>query len=566
MRRQFGPNVEEISIIGGVRRISIKARAQACFAMSSRLRLPQQLALLLLLTTTLAVLGLGGAMAWNLRSGFVDYLNARDEERLDRFVEVLSRRLAHRTLQEMAQAPRALNALLSELERKERGAQEASSPDDDPPEPPAEPMARPPRHGPARGGPPGWALRPSAEPLLAPLPPPPPPRPGPPRPLPGQEAAAFATRVTVLGLDGARLMGAPLREGRPWVERTVVVQGEPLARVRLALAPSVPEGLDSRFIRRQTLAMAAVAGGLWVLALGLAWLLSRRWVNRVEAVRKAASEIAQGHLSTRLPDPGGDELADLARSMNAMAQALQTLETSRRRWMAEMSHELRTPLAVLQGELEAIQDGVRPWSPSALHSLQAEVRQLTRLVDDLHLLALSDLDALPCTLAPACLSPVLAQWVQRLQPRAHERGLSLSLKQPDEPIWVRADTGRLEQLVMNLLENSLRYTDEPGQVEVTLRREARHAVLSVDDSAPGVPAQWCERLFEPLFRLDAARSRAAASGSGLGLSIAQAIAKAHGARLHAQASALGGLQVWLQLELAPFAQPLPSEAVGEVKP
>ena len=515
--------------------------------MRSRLRLSHQLALLLLLTTTLAVLGLGGAMAWNLRSGFVDYLNARDEERLDRFVAVLSRRLAHRTLQEITLAPRGMNSLLSELERKERGAQDATSPDDDPPEP----LARPPRPTPPRMGLPGWAPMPPAEPLLGP--PPPPLRHGPPRLLPGQEAAAFATRVTVMGLDGSHLMGAPVREGQPWVERVVMVQGQAQARVRLALAPSVPEGLDSRFIRRQTAAMAVVAGGLWLLALVSAWLLSRRWVNRVEAVRKAASDIAQGRLHTRLPDPGGDELADLARSMNAMAQSLQALEASRRRWMAEMSHELRTPLAVLQGELEAIQDGVRPWSASALSSLQAEVRQLTRLVDDLHLLSLSDLDALPCTLDSACLSNALAQWVQRLQPRARERGLNLSLRLPDESVWVRADLGRLEQLVLNLLENSLRYTHAPGQVEVTLACHAHHAVLAVDDSAPGVPAPWCERLFDPLFRMDAARSRSPEQGSGLGLSIAQAIAKAHGARLQARDSRLGGLRVECQLALQ--AQP-----------
>jgi two-component system sensor histidine kinase BaeS len=505
--------------------------------MRPRLRLAHQLSALLAVTVCLALLGMAAVMAWSLRAGFVDYLNASDEERLSRFAKVVEVTLAEHPLPQWDPTPRTLGAWLAALDRWERLGGESPEPALWTPNAPGGLAERRPEPSGPRGG-----GRPHPGPRLSP--------PLPHRLQSSPEGSGFAARVSVWDDRGRRLWGgAPKRSGAHAQRMVTSSTGDTLL-LRLERVDSVPAGVASGFVQRQTLAMAAVALVCLMLALLLGTWLAKRWVQRLTQVGQAASAIARGDFAIRLPQAGGDELAALSRSMNTMAQSLQTLETSRRRWMAEMSHELRTPLSVLTGEIEALQDGVRPMSPAALQSLGAEVRQLNRLVDDLHLLAMSDLQGLPCELRPTVIAPLLEAWVNRLQGRAAERGLRLQLLPPQAQARVVMDAGRMEQLVINLLENSLRYTDAPGRIEVALQREGAHWCLSVDDTPPGVAPELCERLFEPLFRVDVARRRHADSGSGLGLAIAQAIARSHGGSLQASPSALGGLRVTLRLPAA----------------
>jgi two-component system sensor histidine kinase BaeS len=219
--------------------------------------------------------------------------------------------------------------------------------------------------------------------------------------------------------------------------------------------------------------------------------------------------------------------------------------------MAELSHEMRTPLAVLRGEVEALVDGVRPLSAAAMLSLQEEVARVTRLVEDFHQLALSDLRALPCSFAPVQPAALLRDAVSRVEPRALAAGLRLEVDTGHAPPRAHWDTQRIGQLLSNLLENSLRYTDAPGRITLQLRAGGPdEAVLSVDDSAPGVPATDHARLFEPLYRADASRSRRL-GGSGLGLAICRAIVRSHGGHIEAGASPLGGLRVVVTLPLQP---------------
>ena len=138
-----------------------------------------------------------------------------------------------------------------------------------------------------------------------------------------------------------------------------------------------------------------------MLALGGALWLARQWVRPLLAVQAATARIAQGELDVRVPVERGDEIGDVVRNVNAMAASLQRIEGARRRWLADLSHELRTPLTVLRGEIEALVDGVRQPGEAALRSLREDVLRLGRLVDDLHLLAMADLQALPCHFADA---------------------------------------------------------------------------------------------------------------------------------------------------------------------
>jgi two-component system sensor histidine kinase BaeS len=245
------------------------------------------------------------------------------------------------------------------------------------------------------------------------------------------------------------------------------------------------------------------------------------------------------------------EIDQLVDDVNAMASALAALEEARRSWIAQISHELRTPLAVLRGELESIEDGARQPSPAVLRSLAEEVAQLTRLVDDLHTLTVADLGQMPCRFVPGDAGEALRRIALKFEARARQLGLALSVPAAAHAIPAQWDFGRIDQLLSNLLENSLRYTAAPGRIDVSWRTDGRSLQLQVEDSAPGVAAHDLPRLFEPLFRTDSARSRAVQHGSGLGLSIVRAIARAHRGSVHAAASPLGGLALRVELPLDP---------------
>jgi two-component system sensor histidine kinase BaeS len=496
-----------------------------------RLRLVHTLSLTLLAFAGLAVLALGGLTAWNLRNGFGNYLAARDVVHLERFADLVAATAARPGgLPALLQGGLDMRALMDELNPR-------------PPGPPGLP------------GLPRW------------------PGPRDQRPPPGPDP--FPDRVQVVGMDGRVLLGhgQPVGKGSagPVVERPVRVNGEVVALARMQPAPLVRDGGEARFLHDQYRVIAAGSLGLIVVALLTAALLARRWTRPLAAVQDATQRLARGELTVRLPAgpdlaDRSDEIGDVVRNVNRMAEGLQRLEGARRRWLADISHELRTPLTVLRGDIEALQDGVRPLRLEAIAVLHDEVLRIGKLVDDLHLLATSDLQALPCHFAPADAVDLLLRVARRFEGRARAAGLSVSLHGPTTPqtlavLPVNWDADRIEQLLANLMENSLRYTDAPGQIRIGLQQDGGRVKVVVEDSAPGVQAAQLPHLFEALYRGDAARARQH-GGSGLGLAIGEAIARAHGGRLSASASALGGLCVTVSLPVQAQARAQQPAAAG----
>lgn len=477
-----------------------------------RIRLAHTQALLLLSAVLMAVLAMGALSAWNLRNGFSDYLATRDVERLEQFAGLVS---------ENAEQAGGIDAMeskgigLPELFRQFGRMQGLP------------PMLQPPRPMPPRE-------------LIEPDHPPP--------PVPMESMDAFKDRVAIYGLDGRVLLGRPLEPVTgETVERPVRVANAVVAMVRMVKLKPVPNDVELRFLNAQYQSMAAVACALLVIALVGAFWLSRHWVRPLIEVQAATERIAQGEFDTRLNTTRSDEIGDAMRNINQMAAGLQKLEGARRQWIADMSHELRTPLTVLRGEIDALIEGVIAQTPQAMHSLCEEVLKLTALVDDLHLLAMADLRALPCYFEEMDAAQLAQSMVQRFTLRATQAGLTLTLKlETEAPLMVRWDAKRIEQLVGNLLDNSLRYTDAPGQVIVRLRSHETKVVIEVDDTAPGVSADDLSRIFEPLYRADASRGRST-GGSGLGLAICEQIAKAHHGAIRAAPSALGGVLFHLEL-------------------
>ncbi len=304
---------------------------------------------------------------------------------------------------------------------------------------------------------------------------------------------------------------------------------------------------DQRFREQQLRAGWIVALLATLLSAAVAWVLARGLLSPVKRLAAATRRLADGDYATRVEAGRGDELGRLVDDFNRLGNALAKNESSRRDFMADVSHELRTPLAVLKGELEALEDGVRAPTPQTLHSLQAEVATLEKLVDDLHDLALADAGGLAYRFDTVDLAAVVAAGLDELRERCAARGLALESRL-GPPVLVHGDAERLAQLVRNLLENSVRYTDPGGRVAIDLREEGGAAVLDVRDSAPGVPEAALPRLFERFYRVEDSRNRAR-GGSGLGLAIARSVVEAHGGSIAARPSPLGGLGIEVRIPL-----------------
>lgn len=338
--------------------------------------------------------------------------------------------------------------------------------------------------------------------------------------------------------------------------------GQTIGHLVLAPPQGVRSEADQAFLA-QHLGFVAWTGlaGL-ALALLLSGWLARRWLAPVEALATGARGIAQGALHTRVPVHGNDELAQLARTFNTMAEQLSSIEASRRQWLGDVAHELRTPLAAMRAEIEAVQDGIRPFDDKTALRLHRQVMRLIQLVGDLR----ASLDATG-TSAPSAQVPVhplslLAEALASMRPRLAQAaidvdtaGLDALAARSPAPV-VQGDAQQLHQVFLNLLENSLRYTDAGGRLQISAREVAAPSsaahpqVLQVqlDDSAPGVPTHELPRIFERLYRAETSRNRDH-GGSGLGLAICRAIVLAHGGTLTADASPLGGLRITLTLPL-----------------
>ena len=500
-----------------------------------RLGIAQALALMFSAQVAITVLAMAGVMALSLQNGFSDYLRARDAQMLDAFAGVCERTLAEQG-GTIALRPGAVDMrrLLDRFAVEEGVA----------PGPP------PPGEGPPRRPPPGFPPPPGAGPPG--FPPPgfdrPPPRgAGPPPPAPdgfGPRLSLFLPDGTwAAGLHAARQAGAMRRELR--------VDGAVVAVAVLAPAPA-PAGVDAAFLRGQYLRIAVAASFLLSAAIAAGGWLARVWSRPLLAIRQATAQIASGDFGARLPEAGALEMAMTISNINDMAEALQRLEQTRRGWLAQISHELRTPLTVLQGELEALSDGVRPLGAPAIASLREEAQALAALVNDLHLLATSDLGRLPCHFAAVDPAGLLHRAAERFGRQAGERGLTLVCDVAASPGTAQWDAHRIDQVLANLLANSLRYTDSPGRIQLLLVEEVAQVTLIVEDSPPGVAPAQRAQLMQPFYRVDAARSRAQ-GGSGLGLAVCAAIAASHGGGLTLDASPLGGLRASVHLPRRPPA-------------
>lgn len=355
--------------------------------------------------------------------------------------------------------------------------------------------------------------------------------------------------MVVRDASGRTITGEPIA-GRPQQELAITVGQQQVGTLLYhPMEAQLTDSTDRAFRQQQWRSLALTTFAALLVALLGSWLLARQMVRPVLAMARITEQMARGNYRQRFAERRRDELGMLSESINQLAHHLEQAAVARDRWLADTAHELRTPLAILQGEIEALVDGIRQPDAEQLMSLQQEVMHLKRLVDDLHDLALADVGSLRYRMEKIDLSQLVYEQAKRFRHSFHEQGLTFTT-QLNANLHVEGDSTRLRQLLTNLLSNSLNYTNTPGTVKLTLQQTQGCPTLVLEDSAPGVAKEKLPQLFEHLFRAETASRNRQFGGSGLGLALAKRIADAHGASLDVAPSQLGGLTFTLRFKRA----------------
>ena len=357
----------------------------------------------------------------------------------------------------------------------------------------------------------------------------------------------FVTRDVRTGTMHMRVLTAP-----------IAVDDQQVGYLQVAaLLDDVDESM------RQLGALMLIGGAVGVLAAGVGGaFLARQALAPIDRITQTATTIARaGDLERRVPQPPRrDEVGRLAETFNLMLDRLELLFKSQQRFIADISHELRTPLTTIRGNVDLLQR-MGGSDPASLDAIRSESDRMIRLVGDLLLLAQADA-GLPMQREPVAIDRLASEVVRQLQVIAGNVNVTLHTAST-EGVGVRGDTDRLRQLLLNLVDNAIKYTPAGGQVQVRVSAQDGWARVDVADSGPGIPPEHLQPgpngtplIFERFYRVEKSRARLAAqntgrrgSGTGLGLSIAQWIAQSHDGRIDVRSEPGQGttFTVWLPL-------------------
>ncbi len=367
--------------------------------------------------------------------------------------------------------------------------------------------------------------------------------------------------VVIVGTDG-QVVAASAEE---WVGKQVHkeqlaagapvwVDGELVGMVLVTVGAVSGNQIDAYLtqVGRATWLAALVAG---LVALVLGGLITWGVTRPMRELTQAAEAIAAGDLSQRVHISGGDEIGELAAAFNRMAAELQQAEELRRQMTADIAHELRTPLSVIQGNVEALQDGVFPLTMEALEPIQAKTELLARLVEDLRNLALAEAGRLPLDRQPTDLAELVQRVIVGFHPAAEARSIDMTLLPAGPLPPADLDPQRIEQVLVNLLSNALRHTPNSGRIAVEISPAGPDRLTArVTDSGPGIPAADLLRVFERFYRVDKGRARGQdGDGTGLGLAVARSIVEAHGGKIGVESELGQGASFWFTVPTAPRA-------------
>jgi signal transduction histidine kinase len=363
----------------------------------------------------------------------------------------------------------------------------------------------------------------------------------------GERVLLADGRGRIIADSEGELIGQPVGQGWGPPAALIVHNEAPVGALYVGL-PGGPPGVEGFLASiNRSLLMVAVAAGLGAVLLTLG--LSRRIFAPVEALTAAARRMEAGDLSQRVEVTSNDEIGDLARAFNAMADGLARLEELRRQLVNDVAHELRTPLTNIRGYLEALRDGVVEPDRRVIDSLHEEAIHLNRLVDDLQELSLAEAGQLRLQRQPVALADVVDQAIGTFGSRAEARGVALHVDLPEDLPLVEVDPQRVGQVLRNLLDNALTHTPPGGEIHVVASASDEWIEVSVRDTGSGIAAKDLPHVFERFYRADKSRSRAT-GGAGLGLAIARQLVEAHGGRIEVESKVGHGTQFTFTLPVA----------------
>ncbi len=265
---------------------------------------------------------------------------------------------------------------------------------------------------------------------------------------------------------------------------------------------------------------------------GLSYWVSRRIMQRLTEMEQITQKFAAGQMDARLPVSDIPELSGLSSSFNRMAASLEGVEARRREVIGDMTHELRTPLTVVRGYLEELADGEIEASPEIYRRLAKETRRLERLVNDLQELSKAEAGYLPINIQRVNLRPLLESLVEKFTDQLLEDGPVMLLQCPSVLPSVLADIDRTEQVLVNLLGNAVRYTNE-GSITITVGTEVSQLWIAVSDTGIGIAPENLPHVFERFWRADQSRDRHS-GGTGIGLTISRRLIELQGGQIQVE--------------------------------
>lgn len=369
------------------------------------------------------------------------------------------------------------------------------------------------------------------------------PPPVPPRRPP--ELSLMARRLSLFDAEKKIVFGNPVQPEQ--ILKKIVLNNQVIGWLGLKKERQMTRPTDISFLKRQSRAFYLIGVIVLMMALIVSIFFSRHLTAPLKKLAQGAEAIRNRRFDERITVTSNDELGQLAYDFNAMAQTLQSFENVRRQWLVDITHELRTPLAVLRGEIEGLQDGIRRINSAAIDSLHAEVMALSTIVNDLSLIAKTESGIIEMKFIATDPVQVLKATIQRFKPRFDDCQITVrtEFKNLDKMLAV-GDADKLSQVFSNIFENTLRYAAVPGTLTVGSDRAKDHIRIFVEDSGPGVAKESLSKLFDRLYRTDTARTRET-GGSGLGLSICKSIIEAHQGKIWAENAETGGLRIVIQL-------------------
>ena len=347
----------------------------------------------------------------------------------------------------------------------------------------------------------------------------------------------LSSRLSLYDAKQQFILGEPSEN--PVSYRPIMVNGAVVGYLGLRPVLDQDDALSINFFSNQKRYLFLIYILTLISSLVAALLLATYFRKPIQRLLNATRELTKGNYQHQVKVNRNDELGNLSTEINQLAVILDQHENSRRQWVADTSHELKTPLAVLQAQIEAMQDGIRKPTPEHFASMLAQVSSLKKLTQDLADLAQAEAQQLKFYFTEVDPWSVILQEVEHFKPKFEQANLNISMK--GQGTDLQLDVDRFKQIMVNLLSNSIRYTNAGGEVQIHSIEDEKSWSVIVDDSPLGLTDDQLANLGQRFYRVDDSRTRST-GGTGLGLALSGKIAQGLGGTLSFDHSPLGGLR------------------------